>query len=113
MGIRLRIDKRRILRGEMMKVNVGDKIKLPNGKKSFTIQARDDRYIICTQPYNPKHTVIYFIIDLVRQVRGTDNLVFSCGYETKEQCEENLKMLQQEKMEVSYRNVVPLDIDVE
>jgi hypothetical protein len=55
---------------------------------------------------------MYFIIDLVRKVRGTDNLIFSHGYETKEQCEQNLKRLENGEMEVSYRNVVPLDIEI-
>lgn len=92
---------------------VGDKVYLPNEKRPYTVQARNDRYIICTKPYNPKRTVMYFIIDLVRKVRGTDNLVFSYGYETKEQCEKNLERLEKEEMEVSYRNVVPLDIEIE
>lgn len=96
-----------------MKVEVGDKIYLPNEKKSYKVQARNDRYIICTKPFNPKHTVLYFIIDLVRKVRGTDNMIFCSGYETQEQCEHNLKSLQDGIMEVTYRNVVPLDIEVE
>ena len=96
-----------------MKVNVGDKVYIPNNKRPFTVQARDDRYIICTKPYNPKHTVIYFIIDLERKVRGTDNMIFCFGYETREQCEANLELLQKGTMSVTYRNVVPLDIDVE
>ena len=96
-----------------MKVKVGDKIYLPNEKKSYKVQSRDNRYIICTKPFNPKHTVLYFIIDLVRKVRATENMIFCSGYETKEQCEENLKKLQNGIMEVTYRNVVPLDIEVE
>ena len=96
-----------------MKVNVGDKVYLPNEKRAYTVQARSDRYIICTKPFNPKRTVFYFIVDLVRKVRGTDNLIFCNGYETKEQCEENLTRLEKGEMEVSYRNVVPLDIEIE
>jgi len=96
-----------------MKVKVYDKVYLPLEKKPYKVQARNDRYIICTKPFNLKHTVIYFIIDLLRKVRGTDNLIFSRGYETKEECEENLKWLESGEMEVSYRNVVPLDIDIE
>jgi hypothetical protein len=45
-----------------MQVKVGDIIRVPNSKRKFTVQARDERYIICTQPFNLKHTVIYFII---------------------------------------------------
>lgn len=96
-----------------MKVNVGDKVYLPDQKRPFRVQARNDRFIICTKPFNPRHTVIYFIIDLERHVRGTDNLVFSFGYETKRECEENLERLASGFMEVSYRNVVDLDFDIE
>lgn len=96
-----------------MKVNVGDKVYLPNEKRPYIVQARNDRYIICTKPFNPRRTVIYFIIDLVRKVRGADNLIFCYGYETREQCQENLKRLENKEMEVSYRNVVPLDFDIE
>ena len=96
-----------------MRVEIGDKIYIPNEKKPYKVKARDDRYIICTKPFNPKHTVLYFIIDLVRKVRGTDDRLFCNGYETQEQCEDNLRRLQDGTMEVTYRNVVPLDIDVE
>lgn len=96
-----------------MKVNVGDKVYLPKEVRPYKVQARNERFIICTKPFNPKRTVIYFIIDLVKKVRGTDNLIFCHGYVTKEQCEENLRRLESEEMEVSYRNVVPLDIEIE
>jgi len=52
---------------------------------------------------------MYFIVDLERYVRGTDNSVFCAGYETQEQCEERLNELQEGWIEVSYRNYVPLD----
>lgn len=98
-----------------MKVKVEDKVYLPNEKRPYIVQARDDRFIICTKPYNPKKTVMYFIVDLKRKVRGTDNLVFGYfdGYETRVNCEGALKSLQDGEMEVSYRNVVDLDIDIE
>lgn len=96
-----------------MKVNIGDKVYLPKEKRPFKVQARNERYIICTKPFNPKHTVMYFIVDLVRKVRGADNLIFGHGYETKEECEDAICWLDKGDMEVSYRNVVPLDIDIE
>lgn len=96
-----------------MKINIGDKIYLPKEKRPYRVQARNDRYIICTMPYNPKKTVMYFIIDLVRNVRGTDNLIFCHGYETKEECENALRWLEKGAMEVSCRNFVALDIEVE
>ena len=47
-----------------MKVKVGDKVYVPNEKQPYRVKARDERYIICTKPFNLKHTVLYFIIDL-------------------------------------------------
>lgn len=89
---------------------VGDFVRIPEHKRPFVVKARDERYIICTKPYNPKHTVIYFIIDLERNVRGTDDRVFCMGYETQEQCEERLENLRSGLSAVSYRNSVPLDV---
>ena len=96
-----------------MKVNVGDKVYIPGHKRPFRVRCRDNRYIICTKPFNPRHTVLYFIIDLEEKRRGPDNLVFCYGYETDEDCLDNLKMLQEGKIEVSHRHDVPLDIDIE
>lgn len=84
----------------------GDPVYVPNEVRPYRVKCRDDRYIICTKPYNPKRTVMYFIIDLERCVRGPDNMIFCSGYETQEQCEERLKELQEGKIEVSYRNCV-------
>ena len=73
-----------------MRVEVGDKVYIPNHKRPFRVRARDDRYIICTKPFNAQHTVIYFIVDLVDKWRAPDNLIFGLGYETDEDCEERL-----------------------
>lgn len=86
----------------------GDPVFVPNEVRPYRVKCRDDRYIICTKPYNPKRTVMYFIIDLERCVRGPDNMVFCSGYETQEQCEERLKELQEGKIEVSHRNCVEI-----
>lgn len=92
-----------------MRVKIGDKVELPfyDEANPYTVRARDDRYIICT------NNECYFIVDLERQVRGADNMVFCSGYETDEDCQERLGELQRGEIEVSYRNVVPLDIDIE
>lgn len=95
-----------------MKVSVGDKVYIPNHKRPFTVRARDDRYIICTKPFNARKTVLYFIVDLEEQRRGPDNMVFCSGYETDEQCRERLEELQKWEIEVSYRRGIPLDIDI-
>lgn len=95
-----------------MRVEVGDKVYIPTEKRPYKVRARDDRYIICTKPYNPQHTVMYFIIDLEEQRRGPDNMVFCFGYESDEDCMERLKELQEGKIEVSRRRDVPLDIEI-
>ena len=96
-----------------MKVKVGDKVYIPQHKRPFKVKARDERYIICTKPFNAAHTVIYFIVDLVEKRRGPDNMVFCSGYETDEDCKERLKELQSGEIEVSYRRGIDLDIEIE
>lgn len=45
--------------------NVGDKVRFAEEKQAYTIQARSERYLICSKPFNPKHTVLYCVVDLV------------------------------------------------
>ena len=96
-----------------MRVEAGDRVYIPKEKRPYKVRARDDRYIICTKPYNPQHTFMYFIIDLEEKRRGPDNMVFCFGYESDEDCMERLKELQEGKIEVSRRRDVPLDIEIE
>lgn len=96
-----------------MKVQIGDKVYVPNEKKPYRVRARDDRYIICTKPFNPQHTVLYFIVDLVDRWRAPDNMIFCSGYETDKDCQERLAELQSGEIELSRRRGVPLDIDIE
>ena len=96
-----------------MRVEVGDKVYIPNQKRPYKVRARDDRYIICTKPFNLQHTVIYFIVDLIDRWRAPDNMIFCFGYETDEQCRERLRELQEGKIELSMRRGMPLDIDIE
>lgn len=87
---------------------VGERVRFQGERQSYVIQARDERYLICTKPLNVHHTVMYTIIDLEEGVRSTDDLVFGLGYETREQCEANLDRLQQGQMGLSRRQKVPL-----
>lgn len=96
-----------------MKLFAGDKVYIPGNKKPWTVRCRDDRYIICTQPYNPRHTVLYFIIDLQEQRRAPDDQVFCSGYITNDDCNERLRELQGGEISLSMRRGVSLDIDVE
>jgi hypothetical protein len=85
-------------------------------KRPYRVRARSDRYIVCTKPHNPIKTVIYTVIDLVNEIRGTENLVFGVGAETDKDCKEMLKRLDgQDKelgwaTEVSRRNRIPLNV---
>lgn len=96
-----------------MRVEVGDNVYIPNQKRPYRVRARDDRYIICTKPYNPEHTVLYFIIDLIDKRRAPDNMIFCSGYETDEDCQERLQELQSGEIELSWRRGIPLDIEIE
>ena len=93
---------------EWQDLKVGDPVYLPNEVRPYRVRCRNERYIICTKPYNPKHTVIYFIVDLKERRRGPDNMVFCSGYETQEQCEERLQELQAGIIEVSWRHGVDI-----
>lgn len=96
-----------------MRVNIGDKVCVPTDKRPYTVKARDERYIICTKPFNVRHTVLYFIIDLLNKWRAPDNMIFCSGYETIEDCQERLKELQDGTIELSRRRGIPLDIEIE
>ena len=97
----------------LSKLKVGDKVKFSTEKQRYTIQARNERFMICTKPFNAKKTVWYTIVDTERYCRGEDSLIFHRGYETKEKCQENLQHLINGKMEVTYRNVIKFDVEVQ
>ncbi|WPV66305.1 hypothetical protein [Chitinophaga sp. LS1] len=91
----------------------GDKIIFAPWKRAYTIKARNERFIICTQPFNFHHTVFYTIIDMERGVMGPNNLVFNMyDYAKQEDIDQCLLDLinPEETVEVSYRKSVALDI---
>jgi hypothetical protein len=94
-----------------MKLKKGDKVWFPGEKQGYTVRARNDRYAICTKPFNPRKTVLYTIIDFKQQIRGTENLIFCMGFETDKQCEEALERLINRESEITRRNRVPLVIE--
>lgn len=96
-----------------MRVEVGDMVYIPEHKRPFRVKARDNRYIICTKPYNPRHTVIYFIIDLQDKWRAPDDRVLCSGYETDDDCKKRLEELQSGEISLSRRRGIPLDIEIE
>ena len=96
-----------------MRVEIGDKVYIPNEKRPYRVRVRNERYIICTKPYNPQHTVRYFIIDLIDKWRAPDDRLFCSGYESDQDCIERLHELQNGSINLSRRRGIALDIDVE
>lgn len=86
-----------------MEYKVGDKIYFAEEKKPYTVRACDERFLICTKPYNFKpKTVIYTIVDLVAGIRGADNYSIGwCDYYETEDCEQMLDELQETANEVT------------
>lgn len=92
-------------------MKVGSKIYFDREKQPYTVKALNDRYVICTKPYNFKRTVWYTIIDLEEQIRGTNNLVFNMyDYKSQEGIDECMKDLLSGEVEISHRNRVDLNI---
>ena len=89
---------------------VGQKIGFEGESKRYTVRACSDRFAICTKPFNAKRTVLYTIIDLEKNIRGTENLIFCMGFQSDEECQEALVRLISEETEVSHRNHVELEI---
>ena len=86
-------------------LNKGDSVWFSTSKKSFKVRECNDRFAICTQPFNlqPK-TVIYTIIDFDRYVRGEDNLIFTVyDYYSDEDCKQAMEDLMSGEIEVSYK----------
>ncbi len=92
-------------------MEVGDKIKFKEEKQRYTIRASNRRFAVCTKPFNCKKTTLYTVIDLERNIRGTENLIFSAGAETDQQCIDMLDRLTKGETEVSYRKCIPLKIE--
>jgi len=93
------------------KCPVGTKIRFMEEKQSYTVQASNRFYSICTKPLNIHKTVLYTIVDWHNQVRGTENLIFGMGAESKEDCEEMLDRLTNADSDISHRNYIALNIE--
>lgn len=104
------------------KVEVGSKLKFEGEKQMFVVQASNRIYSVCTKPlnmirrrgggkYEHEKTVLYTIVDWFHKIRGTENLVFGFGAETKEQCEEMLERVTNADSDISHRNWVELKIE--
>lgn len=96
-------------------IQVGAKVWFAEEKQGYTVQARDERFMICTKPFNPRKTYLYSIVDFERGIRGPDNLIFGSykPYNTKEGAEANLVSLNEKPFptqEVSHRRKCEINI---
>lgn len=70
--------------------------------------------MVCTKPFPLRKTVLYTVVDLQEQIRGTEGLIFGMGAETREDCEQMVTRLEGKdrdmNTEVSRRNRVPLRV---
>lgn len=102
---------------DLLAAKVDDRVRFEEEKQAYTIQARGYRYLVLTKPFNARRTVLYTVVDLQEEVRGTENLIFGGGAETREQCQEMLMRLEGRAdwhyggaTEVSHRNRIPLKV---
>lgn len=90
----------------------GALVKFAGERRRYRVMAANDRWAICTKPFAARKTSVYTIIDFQRQVRGRENLIFCMGFETEDDCARALARLVAGESEVSYRHVVPLEIEM-
>ena len=93
---------------EAKDLKVGQQVKFNDDRLWFTVQARNERFIVCSA--ETKADTYHTIIDLDQGVRGDDNLVFHQGYDDREHCESRLQDFINGEIEISHRNRVPLVI---
>lgn len=89
---------------------VGGRVWFAEDKRPYTVQARDDRFIVCTKPFAAKKTVLYTVVDLNEDVRGTDGFIFGLGYESRNDCEDALRTIVEHGQGITRRNCVPLNV---
>lgn len=81
---------------------VGDKVNLSTTKRAWTVRGvtTGGRFVILTQPFNPRRAVLYTVVDFDRGVRGKDDH-YGLGYESDEQVADALACFQ--RTEDGYR----------
>jgi hypothetical protein len=83
---------------------VGDRLKFTEERQSYTIQAINERYAVCTKPFNCQKTVLYTILDFKEGIRGPNDLVFNMyEYEKQDGCQEYLNDLMLPERHPDYR----------
>ena len=83
----------------MLNIKVDSGFKFKEDKLWFTVQAFNERYLICTSETKLGH--FHTIVDLEKYIRG---------YDTVELCEQRLQEFIVGDLEMSHRNWVQLSI---
>ena len=92
-------------------IEVGSKIFFGEDKNPFTVKAKNERFAICTKPFNLKKTVLYTIVDFEERIRGVDSFVFGVyDYAIQADIDKVLGGLADGTIGISYSNRVPLEI---
>jgi hypothetical protein len=89
----------------------GAKVKFYKEVKPYRVRCTSKRYTICTKPFNPRHTVLYTIIDWQKQQRGPSDLIFGSPTETDAECLQLLVELLDGETALSSRRSIWLDIE--
>ena len=89
---------------------VGDRIRFAGERNDYTVRASDDRYLICTKPFNCMGTTLYTIVDLQDRVRGREDLIFGASFETDEDCRNALARVSSGLTGISHRHRGPLEL---
>lgn len=76
-----------------MQLEVGDMVAVIGEKNRYTVRCRDERWVVCTKPYNAHRRKKHLIIDLENQMYGPDNHPYGLYYQTDEQCNYALRLL--------------------
>lgn len=99
----------------MKTYKVGDKIKFKAEKQRYTIQACNERFLICTKPFNARKTFIYTLVDLKEGIRGTEGKYCTHDYDNPEEARKALNKLTETLMladpSTSYFSLQYLAID--
>ncbi len=90
--------------------HLGEKVKFASEKQRYTVRAMNDRFAVCTKPFNPRKTVLYTVVDFRDRVHGPEALIFQRGAETDEQCHAMLERITSGETEISRRNRIELDL---
>lgn len=98
-----------------MILNKGDRVWFNGDKKPFRVRAANEKFAICTKPYNfQPQTVIYTIVDFEWNIRGMDNMIFGIySYYSDEECEEALQALTNGELEVSSKTHKHTRLEIE